>query len=198
MKNFSQWEAREERRLHKDLQRHRKGVLFLGDPPPDPVLPNADEGVLHVPDPAVAAQEKEARLRMRRSASQHTPFADVKGKRRAGESLPRVPEGTPSAGPSRLAGSGAGGEGKDVLAGVDVAKAPGLALPGRVPSAPAELPSGVRCHSAPHHPPETPGAMLCLYQYLFADSMGCEDEQNNTVVGKGARAPTTCLYVARH
>lgn len=157
MKNFSQWEAREERRLHKDLQRHQKGVLFLGDPPREPAQPDTDTGVIHVPDLSTVAQR--SRSSRSRDASQQTPFADVKGKRPAAAPLPGVPEGTPAAGPSRLDVGGAGrGASKDVLAGVDVPPLPGVGKPGRLSTAPAELPSNSRSHAAPHHPAEGPGA----------------------------------------
>lgn len=49
MKQFSNWEAREERKFHADLLQEQRGVLFVGDsyePPP----PDSSTGVLHVSD----------------------------------------------------------------------------------------------------------------------------------------------------
>ena len=51
MKQFSNWEAREERKFHADLLQEQRGVLFVGDsyePPP----PDSTSGVLHIsPEP---------------------------------------------------------------------------------------------------------------------------------------------------
>ena len=47
MKQFSNWEAREERKFHADLLQEQRGVLFVGDsyePPP----PDSTSGVLHI------------------------------------------------------------------------------------------------------------------------------------------------------
>ena len=47
MKQFSNWEAREERKFQADLLQEQRGVLFVGDsyePPP----PDATTGVLHI------------------------------------------------------------------------------------------------------------------------------------------------------
>ncbi len=47
MKQFSNWEAREERKFHADLLQEQRGVLFVGDsyePPP----PDSMSGVLHI------------------------------------------------------------------------------------------------------------------------------------------------------
>ena len=51
IKQFSNWEAREERKFHADLLQEQRGVLFVGDsyePPP----PDGTTGVLHIsPEP---------------------------------------------------------------------------------------------------------------------------------------------------
>lgn len=47
MKQFSNWEAREERKFHADLLQEQRGVLFVGDsyePPP----PDSTSGVLQI------------------------------------------------------------------------------------------------------------------------------------------------------
>ncbi|BDA48870.1 hypothetical protein COCOBI_12-5530 [Coccomyxa sp. Obi] len=152
MKNFAQWEAREERRLHKDLQQHQRGVLFLGDPPPDPTPPDTSTGVLRVPDQATGSAAPSSLRR----AARRTPFAEASGQVPAPvapSTLPEVPEAA-AAGPS-LAGRADKGkqaaqsrpEHEDVLAG---AEASGLQVPGRMSSAPAELPS-LQSHGPVHH-----------------------------------------------
>lgn len=150
MKTFAQWEAREERRLHKDLQEHQRGVLFLGELPSDHVLPNPNAGVLRVPEASVLpSPSRNSRPRPpRRTLSRRTPFTDVKGKRPMIEPLPPEisdeigPSGMSLAGHLRLAsGAGEAGPSEDVLAGINVSHPPGLPLPGRLQSAPAELPA---------------------------------------------------------
>ena len=57
MKQFSNWEAREERKFHADLLQEQRGVLFVGDsyePPP----PDSTTGVLQVsPEPLPEAPQ---------------------------------------------------------------------------------------------------------------------------------------------
>lgn len=162
MKNFAQWEAREERRLHKDLQQHQRGVLFLGDPPPDPRPPDTSTGVLRVSDQATGSADPSSLRR----AARRTPFAEAPGQvsvPAAPSTLPAVPEAA-AAGPS-LAGRADKGkqaaesrlEQEDVLAGME---ASGLQVPGRLSSAPAELPSRSQSHGPTHHSQSPSGALL--------------------------------------
>ena len=163
MKNFAQWEAREERRLHKDLEQHQRGVLFLGDPPPDPTPPDTSTGVLRVPDQATGS----AAPSTLRRGPRRTPFGEASGQVPA----PAAPSNLPSSDPASQAAvpslAGQSDKGKqaaesrlvreDVLAGVEASE---LQVPGRLSSAPAELPSRMPSHGPQHHSQHPSGTLL--------------------------------------
>ena len=94
MKQFSNWEAREERKFHADLLQEQRGVLFVGDtyePPP----PDGTTGVLHISPELMQGGSKSPRPK-RASA-----FASARRQDKKSITLP-LPSSVQKAAPEQL------------------------------------------------------------------------------------------------
>lgn len=127
MKRWAIWEAREERKLHADLQQHQPGVLFVDEKRPGPDLGGASVGVLRVPA-ATTTTTAQQPGRQRAPAPKPSAFAAAAG------------NADPGAGAAQVApASGAGGGARQERTGLARAGAAPAPLQEKAMSAPPDL-----------------------------------------------------------